>query len=796
MIKNGILTLITLFFCVSLVAQPHTLLSGKVVSTDKTIVDFATVYLKGTQYGCTTDERGIYHLPAPAGKYTLVVSAVGFETYEKAIEIVSDGRTKQTVVLKPSVTELDEVVVTSTGVGRVKKSAFNAVAVDTKELHNSTKSLSEALNQLPGMKLRESGGVGSDMQLMLDGFSGKHVKVFIDGVPQEGAGTAFDLNNIPVNFAERIEVYKGVVPVGFGTDALGGVVNIVTNKKRRNWFLDASYSYGSFNTHKSYVNFGQTFKNGLMYEINAFQNYSDNDYYIDNYITEFGDDGITESTDKKKIYHVKRFNDTFHNEAVIGKIGIMDKSWADRLVFSFNYSNFYKGIQTGVYQYVVFGQKHRKGYSFVPSVEYRKRNLLIEGLDVSATANYNHNITHNIDTASYKYNWLGDKKYTGTPGEQSHQNNESKNTNWNGTFTANYRIGEVHTFTLNHVISTFHRTTRSYISGSSKLSDFSIPKKTRKNITGLSYRYMPSDKWNVSAFAKYYNQYNEGPVSQNADGIGNYILLKKHLSSLGYGAAGTYFIVKDLQAKLSYEKAYRLPTTDELFGDEDLEAGKADLKPERSDNFNLNLSYSYHIGKHAIYVEGSLIYRDTKDYIKRGLSQVSNMSFGYYENHGRVKTKGYNISLRYNYSRWFNAGGTFNSMNARDEEKYRAGGTQQESLTYGQRIPNQPYLYANFDASLTWHDLFAKGNVLTLGYDGYYQHDFPLYWENLGDPTTKIRVPEQLSHNLSIGYSLKGGRYNLSFECRNLTNAKLYDNFSLQKAGRAFYGKIRVNFRN
>ena len=796
MIKNGILTLITLFFCVSLVAQPHTLLSGKVVSTDKTIVDFATVYLKGTQYGCTTDERGIYHLPAPAGKYTLVVSAVGFETYEKAIEIVSDGRTKQTVVLKPSVTELDEVVVTSTGVGRVKKSAFNAVAVDTKELHNSTKSLSEALNQLPGMKLRESGGVGSDMQLMLDGFSGKHVKVFIDGVPQEGAGTAFDLNNIPVNFAERIEVYKGVVPVGFGTDALGGVVNIVTNKKRRNWFLDASYSYGSFNTHKSYVNFGQTFKNGLMYEINAFQNYSDNDYYIDNYITEFGDDGITESTDKKKIYHVKRFNDTFHNEAVIGKIGIMDKSWADRLVFSFNYSNFYKEIQTGVYQYVVFGQKHRKGYSFVPSVEYRKRNLLIEGLDVSATANYNHNITHNIDTASYKYNWLGDKKYTGTPGEQSHQNNESKNTNWNGTFTANYRIGEVHTFTLNHVISTFHRTTRSYISGSSKLSDFSIPKKTRKNITGLSYRYMPSDKWNVSAFAKYYNQYNEGPVSQNADGIGNYILLKKHLSSLGYGAAGTYFIVKDLQAKLSYEKAYRLPTTDELFGDEDLEAGKADLKPERSDNFNLNLSYSYHIGKHAIYVEGSLIYRDTKDYIKRGLSQVSNMSFGYYENHGRVKTKGYNISLRYNYSRWFNAGGTFNSMNARDEEKYRAGGTQQESLTYGQRIPNQPYLYANFDASLTWHDLFAKGNVLTLGYDGYYQHDFPLYWENLGDPTTKIRVPEQLSHNLSIGYSLKGGRYNLSFECRNLTNAKLYDNFSLQKAGRAFYGKIRVNFGN
>ena len=186
---------------------------------------------------------------------------------------------------------LDEVVVVSNGVSRVKRSAFNAIAVDTKEFQNSTKNLSDALAKAPGMKLRESGGVGSDMQLMLDGFSGKHVKIFIDGVPQEGVGSSFGLNNIPVNFADRIEVYKGVVPVGFGTDAIGGVINIVTNKKRRNWFLDGSYSYGSFNTHKSYVNFGQTFKNGFTYEINAFQNYSDNDYHVDAPVEDFASRG-------------------------------------------------------------------------------------------------------------------------------------------------------------------------------------------------------------------------------------------------------------------------------------------------------------------------------------------------------------------------------------------------------------------------------------------------------------------------------------------------------------------------
>ena len=138
------------------------------------------------------------------------------------------------------------------------------------------------------------------MQLSVDGFSGKHVKVFIDGIPQEGAGAGFNLNNLPVNFAERIEVYRGVVPVGFGTDALGGVINIVTGKQSRKWFVDASYSYGSFNTHKSYLNAGQSFKNGLSYEISAFQNYSDNNYHIDNYITEFGNDGISENTDEMK----------------------------------------------------------------------------------------------------------------------------------------------------------------------------------------------------------------------------------------------------------------------------------------------------------------------------------------------------------------------------------------------------------------------------------------------------------------------------------------------------------------
>ncbi len=262
------------------------LISGRIISDSGEPVDYATVSLKSTPYYCSTNEKGLYHISAPAGTYSMVITSVGFEKCEVKVEIAAGERRKLNVKLN-SAAQLAEVIVVGNSLSKVKNSAYNATAVDTRELVNTTKTLSEALSKAPGMKIRETGGVGSDMAVTMDGFSGKHVKVFIDGVPQEGVGSSFALNNIPVNFADRIEVYRGVVPVGFGADALGGVINIVTSKRQRHWFVDASYSFGSFNTHKSYVNFGQTLTNGFKYEINAFQNYSDNDYWIDTPVEDF-----------------------------------------------------------------------------------------------------------------------------------------------------------------------------------------------------------------------------------------------------------------------------------------------------------------------------------------------------------------------------------------------------------------------------------------------------------------------------------------------------------------------------
>lgn len=766
-----------------------TMISGKVISTEKEVVDFATVYLKGTGHGGITNQEGIYHVSAPAGNYTLVVSAVGYKTVEKPVTLLRGQRVRQNITISPETQQLDEVTVVSTGVSRLKRSAFNAVAVDTKELQNTTKNLSDALAKAPGMKLRESGGVGSDMQLMLDGFSGKHVKVFIDGVPQEGVGSSFGLNNIPVNFADRIEVYKGVVPVGFGTDAIGGVINIVTNKKRRRWFLDASYSYGSFNTHKSNVNFGQTFKNGFTYEINAFQNYSDNDYHIEAPVEDFE----TGRIDRDKKVRVKRFNDTYHNEAVVGKVGVVDKKWADRLMLGFTYSNMYQDIQTGVRQDIVYGQKHRKGHSLMPSLEYYKRNLFAKGLDVALTVNYNKNLTTNVDTASYKYNWYGDRKLLNSPGEQSYQHSRADNNNWNGTFTANYRLGKMHMLTFNHVLNTFSRSNTSLLAKEEQAD--AIAKETRKNISGVSYRLMPSETWNLSVFGKYYNQFVAGPVATDAN-QNDYVRTTRSVSSIGYGAAGTYFILPGLQAKLSYEKAYRLPTIEEMFGNEDLEMGDIGIRPENSDNVNLNLSYNRTFGRHSVYVEGGLVYRNTKDYIQRNITDLSGgKSAATYINYGKVLTKGYNISARYGFGKWVSVGGNFTQMDVRDNMKTSISGSA-ENIAYKERMPNLPYIFADSDVTFYWRDLGRKGNALTVSYDNQYLHSFTYYSSKIGSNKGDYVVPSQFSHNLSLSYSLRDGRYNLSFECRNFTDEQLYDNFSLQQAGRAFYGKVRVYFGN
>ena len=233
-----------------------------------------------------------------------------------------------------------------------------------------------------------------------------------------------------------------------------------------------------------------------------------------------------------------------------------------------------------------------------------------------------------------------------------------------------------------------------------------------------------------------------------------------------------------------------------MFGDEDLEMGDIGIRPERSDNLNLSLSYSDALGvndEHGVYVEVGAIYRDTHDYIQRNIVDLSGGKVAAsYINYGKVRTWGVNLSARYTLSSWLSVGGNVTYSDIRDNMKIAIGTVSMPNLGYGDRMPNIPYLFADSDITFTWHNCLREGNVLTISYENNYLDGFYYYSSRIGTNRAEYMVPSQLSHNISVGYSMCQGRYNLSLECRNLTNERLYDNFSLQKAGRAFYAKLRI----
>src|SRR5690606_1897540 len=181
---------------------------------------------------------------------------------------------------------------------------------------------------------------------------------------------AFQLNNIPVGLAERIEVYKGVVPIGLGSDALGGAVNIITNTYAKS-HMDVSYSYGSFNTHRTIINTIYVApRSGFTVQLNAFQNYSDNNYKMKDI-----DVADINTGEYYRDQTVERFHDTYHNETAIVNIGVVNKPYADELLVGATLGQNYREIQTGARVAAVYGAWHRKGNIVMPSLKYRKDGL-------------------------------------------------------------------------------------------------------------------------------------------------------------------------------------------------------------------------------------------------------------------------------------------------------------------------------------------------------------------------------------------------------------------------------------
>ncbi|MGY5353766.1 TonB-dependent receptor [Wenyingzhuangia sp. IMCC45467] len=770
----------------TLKAQEHQVeIQGVVLNEKGTPISEAYVFLEKSNRYAITNKNGFYKMFVTNGNYKLTSKMIGFASVTKSIK-TKTGINRLNFKLKEGFTHLKQVELKGkTPIEKVKETPYNVVAINTQEMANSTMDLSDALEKASGVKIRRTGGVGSSARVNLNGFSGNHVRIFMDGIPMNGFGSAFQMNNIPVNLAERIEVYKGVVPIELGSDALGGAINIITKKGKRT-YVDASYSYGSFNTHKSSVNVGVTAKSGLTFSVNAFQNYSDNSYKVKTQLLDLSNNQFSNEE-----YWFKRFNDKYHNETIIAKVGVVGKKWADRLMVGGTLGNEEAGIQNSAVQKIVYGGKKRTAKTTMGSLEYENKNFFLKKLAFKVTANYSKAENEVIDTLARQYNWAGNFREKNSKGEGVYSS--AKFNNLTSVVNANlsYHFSKKHNISINNIFSSYERknTDDKATEDNSSESEF-MKRSNTKNVLGASYRYRTTKNWSNVFFGKLYNVNVTGPVEVPVSTTSStYEEKTTGYQVTGYGYGTTYVLFKGFQLKTSLEKTYRLPTANELFGDMIVESGDASLKAENSFNYNFNVSYSFNKHKaHHFYVDAGFIYRDTQDYIRRLVDESKGGAS--FLNHGTVKNIGLDFEGMYSYKNLLSISGNITYQNIRNKEKWTSNNTP--ALNYNDKMPNVPYLFGNLDMAYNWYQVLGKRNSLTAGYHLNYTNEFFRDWESYG--SQKITIPTQLSHDIDITYTLADGKYNIAFEARNITDELLYDNYSLQKPGRSFSVKLRYFF--
>ena len=777
--------LISLFFLTSFifeVSAQSIKISGQVSSEDGTGLSGVSVLLKGTSIGTVTETDGSFVLTvSKEGRFEISVSSVGYISQSQEFSVKRSNEIKVGFILKSDSRSMDEAVILGkTEAQEIRETGFNVNAIDVKRFANSNRDLNQVLNATSGIRIRENGGMGSDFNFSMNGLSGRQVKFFIDGIPMENFGGAMSLNNIPVNLAERIEVYKGVVPVELGADALGGAVNIVTAQNTKK-YLDASYSYGSFNTHRASLNGSYAdAKTGFVVNVSGFYNYSDNNYLMKG--VEIQENGSFVKKD------FRRFNDAFHSAMGQVETGFRNKKWADLVLIGLLYSDQYKERQTGVDQDIVYGKVHSYGHFIMPTLKYKKENFLTSGLTATLFATYAKNNTTMVDTSSSRYGWDGNIKEINQNFSEQGTFSIYKYTNKIAIVRTNftYQLNTNNSLGLNYSLNAGQREgINTYGNADQSGNALDVPNKLGKGILGLSWQNnFLNDRLTSSVFGKHYrlHTYIRQAVYYNGSGY-----VKEEAEDtrhfFGYGAATRFKLFENAGLKASYEHAFRLPEVEELFGDGIKVLANPKLKPEESDNVNFGAYFTKNIDQHKFAIEASAFSRSADDFI----NSVPGGTFSSYTNIGKVKITGVDSEVKYSYKNL-----VFANFNASYTD---ATNVDKTSAVYKDRIPNQPWLYANADLGLGKNNVFQKSDRLQFNWFTQYVHWFYLTWPSRGYEPGKSRIPTQLIHNATLSYSLKDGKYNISLESRNMFDELAYDNFRLQKPGRSFNVKLRYFLR-
>lgn len=207
-------------------------ISGNV--SDGTVsIPFANLVLRGTNFGTSANENGVFELKnVPYGSYQLQISSVGFVAFSQRINLNSEELNLGKLEMAPSVLGLDEVVVTGTMKETfVSASAIKIDVVTSKFLEQTTTptNLVEAINLVNGVEEVVGCGVCFTNSISINGLPGPYTAILVDGTPLYGnLASVYGLNSIPASMIDRMEVIKGPNSTLYGSEAVAGVINIIT----------------------------------------------------------------------------------------------------------------------------------------------------------------------------------------------------------------------------------------------------------------------------------------------------------------------------------------------------------------------------------------------------------------------------------------------------------------------------------------------------------------------------------------------------------------------------------------
>jgi outer membrane receptor for ferrienterochelin and colicins len=227
---------------------------GKITTENGDEIPYANVYLKKTKIGTSSNNNGFYELnKIPKDRYTLIISSIGYKTKSIKIHIISDKKITRNVTLLED-DSLDEIVISGTlrPVSKTNSPVPVEVYSETFFRKNPTPSIFESLQNVNGVRPQLNCSVCNTGDIHINGLEGPYTFVLIDGMPiVSGLSTVYGLTGIPQALIERVEIVKGPASTLYGSEAVGGIINVITKKPTNAPLLTTDImgsSWGEVNT--------------------------------------------------------------------------------------------------------------------------------------------------------------------------------------------------------------------------------------------------------------------------------------------------------------------------------------------------------------------------------------------------------------------------------------------------------------------------------------------------------------------------------------------------------------------